>query len=336
MKGCNALQKAIQHRATAVTAARLPARRAICSSAPLATSAHDDTPGSHSRTSAIEPGEGHTNSKSSAAAFIAAQAAAEEAHEAEVFRSGQAKRPRVVPDPDAWRGEESRERMLRRILEDQYKPLRVKVSFRIPSPLSHRPSAFRHVKSVLTRYTSMARGRAGLPEADPAARTAPFAGIRDGRADYYFDYTIHGYRISPSAKPLGCRLQTARALQPVARLQSDGSERDRHDLGSKGCDRRSAKGRLVLEPSVGIQEAASRERIRAVSGLPRWRATPFRQRPQRARVRWRIRPHERTRGFRPRARAAERPKRWRAGAGFPSLGRLVGGKDQAGAKGRRL
>jgi hypothetical protein len=132
MKACAALQRAIQPRTTTVTTARLAARRAICSSAPLATSAHDDTPGSHSRTSAVEAREGRTNSESSAAAYIAAQAAAEEAHEAEVVRSGQAKRPRVVPDPDAWRGEESRERMLKRILEDQYKPLRVKVSFLTP------------------------------------------------------------------------------------------------------------------------------------------------------------------------------------------------------------
>lgn len=129
MKACAAFQRAIQPRTTAVTTARLPARRLICSSAPLATSAHDDTSGSHSRASVVEAREGRTNSGSSAAAYIAAQAAAEEAQEAEVVRSGQAKRPRVVPDPDAWRGEESRERMLRRILEDQYKPLRVKVSF---------------------------------------------------------------------------------------------------------------------------------------------------------------------------------------------------------------
>lgn len=138
MKACTALQRAIQPRTAGITAARLPARRPICSSAPLATSAHDDTPGSHSRTRAVEASEGRTDSKSSAAAYIAAQAAAEEAHEAEVVRSGQAKRPRVVPDPDAWRGEESRERMLKRILEDQYKPLRVKVSFRLLSSL------FRH------------------------------------------------------------------------------------------------------------------------------------------------------------------------------------------------
>lgn len=45
---------------------------------------------------------------------------------------------------------------------------------------------------MLTRYTSMARGRAGLPEADPATCTAPFAGIRDRRADCHFDsYAIH-------------------------------------------------------------------------------------------------------------------------------------------------
>lgn len=62
----------------------------------------------------------------SAAAFIAAQAEAEEQRENE--GDGRArKREPVVPDPEAWTGEETRERMLKRILEDQYKPLRVKV-----------------------------------------------------------------------------------------------------------------------------------------------------------------------------------------------------------------
>lgn len=59
----------------------------------------------------------------SAAAYLAAQAAEEEAAAALADK----KKERVVPDPDAWTGEESRERMLKRILEDQYKPLRVKV-----------------------------------------------------------------------------------------------------------------------------------------------------------------------------------------------------------------
>ncbi|TKA51588.1 hypothetical protein B0A53_05269 [Rhodotorula sp. CCFEE 5036] len=111
------------------------------------------------RTSAVEAREGRTNSESSAAAYIAAQAAAEEAHEAEVVRSGQAKRPRVVPDPDAWRGEESRERMLKRILEDQYKPLRVKGYQKpIPQPAPLPSQAFETAEptviSTPTRSTS--------------------------------------------------------------------------------------------------------------------------------------------------------------------------------------
>ncbi|GAA6018571.1 hypothetical protein JCM8202_000562 [Rhodotorula sphaerocarpa] len=62
----------------------------------------------------------------SSAAFIAAQAAEEEAAEVEAILTGDVKKPKVVPDPDAWDGEETRERVLKRILQDQYKPLRVK------------------------------------------------------------------------------------------------------------------------------------------------------------------------------------------------------------------
>lgn len=70
---------------------------------------------------------GRTAPTTSSAAFIAAQAAEEEAAEVEAILTGDVKKPKVVPDPDAWDGEETRERVLKRILQDQYKPLRVKV-----------------------------------------------------------------------------------------------------------------------------------------------------------------------------------------------------------------
>lgn len=130
MQACAIARSNLVAGPTLLLSARLCFQRPISSSTRLATAGLDKTatPGSLGSDAADEPATKTTSVGASAAAYIAAQAAAEEAQEAEAVKSGQAKRPKVVPDPDAWRGEESRERMLKRILEDQYKPLRVKAS----------------------------------------------------------------------------------------------------------------------------------------------------------------------------------------------------------------
>ncbi|BGP37137.1 hypothetical protein JCM10450v2_001043 [Rhodotorula kratochvilovae] len=97
-------------------------RRAFSTSPALATSRTSTSPPASDPP--VEP-----TRPVSAAAYLAAQAAEEEAAAA----LAEKEKKRIVPDPDAWTGEESRERMLKRILEDQYKPLRVK-GFEKPIP----------------------------------------------------------------------------------------------------------------------------------------------------------------------------------------------------------
>ena len=63
----------------------------------------------------------------SASSYLAQQALLEEEDLAETVRKNK-RLPPELREP-VWEGEETREAMLKRILEDQYKPLRVKVSF---------------------------------------------------------------------------------------------------------------------------------------------------------------------------------------------------------------
>jgi hypothetical protein len=67
--------------------------------------------------------EEHSTPPLSASAYLAAQAELEE-------QNAEPKKPFVVPDKNAWdynTGEEPQVKMIKRILEDSYKPLRIKV-----------------------------------------------------------------------------------------------------------------------------------------------------------------------------------------------------------------
>ena len=70
------------------------------------------------------------SSAPSASSYLAQQALLEEEELAETVRKNK-RLPPELREP-VWEGEETREAMLQRILEDQYKPLRVKVSFHLP------------------------------------------------------------------------------------------------------------------------------------------------------------------------------------------------------------
>ncbi|BGO97256.1 hypothetical protein NBRC10513v2_001176 [Rhodotorula toruloides] len=155
---------------------------------------------------------------SSAAAFIAAQAEAEEQRENE--EDGRArKREPVVPDPEAWTGEETRERMLKRILEDQYKPLRVKgYKKAIPKPAPLPSQAF---ESSPTSASSSASS--STPDVDPEAiptRTLMPWEVEFKAPNHY--NPLPGYRPSPSSTStstalIGAGLSAKKAALAAAR-----------------------------------------------------------------------------------------------------------------------
>lgn len=101
------------------------------------TSSNSTTPTTPSPTSSIDDIEPQLESSTStlpatsASSFLLAQARIEEAEE-----SNKRKSPRLPQlDEVPWEGEETQERLIRRILEDSYKPLRVKGFVKqIPTP----------------------------------------------------------------------------------------------------------------------------------------------------------------------------------------------------------
>lgn len=98
-------------------------RRAFASS----TLAADDSPSSARPPSAESSSTSPSNSTSSAA-YLLEQALREEAEEDRILQARlRARKPKELQE-EAWDGDEPQHRAIRRILEDQYKPLRVKVS----------------------------------------------------------------------------------------------------------------------------------------------------------------------------------------------------------------
>lgn len=78
------------------------------------------------RLSSSSASSSSSNSTASASSFLARQALQEEQELLDLKEKNKRQLPELR-EP-VWDGEETRERMLKRILEDQYKPLRVKVS----------------------------------------------------------------------------------------------------------------------------------------------------------------------------------------------------------------
>ncbi|BGO89064.1 hypothetical protein NBRC10512v2_001012 [Rhodotorula toruloides] len=151
----------------------------------------------------------------SAAAFIAAQAEAEEQRENE--GDGRArKREPVVPDPEAWTGEETRERMLKRILEDQYKPLRVKGYQKpIPKPAPLPSQAFESSPAPASSSTTSDVD----PEAIPTRTLMPWE--VEFKAPNHYN-PLPGYRPPPSsfstsAALIGAGLSAKKAALAAAR-----------------------------------------------------------------------------------------------------------------------
>lgn len=98
-------------------------RRTFSHSSTFATPSRSAPAPSPSPPDAVEPQQEQPDQPLSASAYLAAQAALEEAN-------AQPKKQFVVPDKNAWdynTGDEPQAKMIRRILEDSYKPLRVKV-----------------------------------------------------------------------------------------------------------------------------------------------------------------------------------------------------------------
>lgn len=93
----------------------------------------DERP-SHPPATAKEAATPHTGSSRSTATFLLEQALREEAEEERILQAKKrARQPKELQEP-AWDGDEPQARAIRRILEDQYKPLRVKVSFGVRLP----------------------------------------------------------------------------------------------------------------------------------------------------------------------------------------------------------
>lgn len=96
---------------------------------------------------ASSPSSLPTPSSSSASSFLRAQAALEEV-------DTDPRPKKTIPEfrEEAWDGDEPQERALRRILEDSYKPLRVKVRFTCPHHLMYRSPIFNCLRDSLKRY----------------------------------------------------------------------------------------------------------------------------------------------------------------------------------------
>lgn len=121
---------------------RLIIRRGIASRRGLDVNA-DETNGQQQQSnSASDDPQGYDTDGHSAASFLLRQAELEAADEQAAIEAQRASQERILQrarasgqtqgqgknmEP-AWDGEETQERMIRRILEDQYKPLRIKVT----------------------------------------------------------------------------------------------------------------------------------------------------------------------------------------------------------------
>lgn len=103
---------------------RSPSLHSTTMSSPLLRTALGTTP---RRLSRFSSSSSSSPPPSSASSYLAEQARLEEeGFESEAEKRRKAKLLPELREP-AWDGEETRERMLQRILQDQYKPLRVKV-----------------------------------------------------------------------------------------------------------------------------------------------------------------------------------------------------------------
>lgn len=240
--------------------------------------------------------------QTSAAAFIAAQAAEEEAAAA---LAGKPKE-RIVPDPDAWTGDEPRERMLKRILEDQYKPLRIKVrTLSLDSAGLARSRSTTSPRADFPFSTTLA----GLPEADSQARAASRSGVRQltladqcRRARRRRAASLDRWQHPPldDRQPVGHQLQAARLLPAATRVPRVGPcPRWAEHLGQEGAPRDGAQGRRSLVAPLGAQAGAPRERLRAHARLPRRRAAEAQRRRRAGR-------RARRRGARARVRRGRR------------------------------
>jgi len=112
------------------------------------------------------------SSAPSASSYLAQQALLEEEELAETVRKNK-RLPPELREP-VWEGEETREAMLKRILEDQYKPLRVKVSFHLPINESHGRERKKGEKLIFETECA----RVGLSKTYSKTLTSPLGTVR--------------------------------------------------------------------------------------------------------------------------------------------------------------